>query len=469
MNGLDDGGDQQLRDWEGMRQALLDSLESNGLAPPPSTRVVYEPADLGSGYRAGVNFAREHWAPIALSAVLVTAGASLWYPIAGYVLGAASAVGLVARSAKPVHRFFSKRRTDVGERAFQKLDPRWFHTYDKLDVASETELDEYVYMARVAERLAQTFCDETEQRTLGVAESKIADILAGVNDGHSSLEGINAADFVRMMINQKVGTTEEVCAIQYVDDNVRRGQLEGIVGSSDELDGFIAKHPKLDSEQVRLGVEALSKYVKETEFVLRITNANHANVASQLSRGYVKVKTSTGPNCACYMGMHADKYMDKDSIPFPRIIVDGSVADSFMTNASRGIGLVKGNADHGVLDEATGGIAMIYGMCEHSVGTNANDKDWPLVCMSMGGFTSRADLVTEEHGFPEGNPNSGVFVSFNGDSRVGKKEPEYYKFKDGRIVEMEQDMGYHEFVPFVMRRITDYIAEHPKSSRLEHE
>lgn len=442
-----------------LEHRLTDALEANGLIENNRTPIDYKTDEPNYWYKKSIHWFLRNLPTIGITGIGITAAgaaAAAYYDkeilarnlAAG--IGVASAAGLAARVFKPLHNWLQSNPEDIAQRYFLGVDVPWREAYDSLTIESKRELDGYVLLAQTANKIAENRIHPSTHLALGIGISKIADYLSELKFD-SKLSGLTLANTIDMLIRQKVGTDMESKLIDSLRKRYSLSRLAKYVKR--------AEKGKIDINSIP-GLPVLYNHLINYEFVLRAGRCDYLeSIASQISKGKLVIPNDAGPNAGSYAGMHSS---GKD---FPRLRINDDAEHSLCTHASRILAVVGGNVEQGCLQEATGGIAIVEGTAEHHFGHGMDDSDWPAIGISVGGLTQRLDEV-----------KNGLIISLYQDKllRNSGEKPCVYRFRDGVKEKIVLPMGENDELrheaPETLRALEiaeQYITEWARREKVE--
>jgi len=393
---------------------ITDSLKQNRIIENYRTPIFYKPANIGDSYRKKRQWVMKNISTIGLGGAAV-AGigigvTALFAPLlAGSIaagIGTAGILGYLGKSLIPLDNFLYYNPKDVAERYFKYTHVPWYEAYDNLDIKTKSQLDGFVYMAQTPSVVKRQFCHHDPQVTLGVTIAKITDFLStlSINDGNT-VSGLKLEHIIDMITRQKVGAPEDTEAIKQLSDQYSPKQL--------------TKYLNTINHRSIPGLETLDHYTRNIEFLLRISEADNVeSIGSQISKGGLMITNAVGHDTACYAGMHSK---GKD---FPRITIKDDVNHSLMTHAKRGLAVVGGNAQQGVLDRATGGIAIIGGTTEHNFAYHLDHSTYPGVAVCIQGMLQDPNKLKVKNG---------IVATLDHSMLLPEKDPAVYVFSDWEV------------------------------------
>jgi len=430
-----------------LENRIMSTLEDIGLIKNSRTPINYKTPHKGQTYRKIRKFAVNNAASIGLGALAIGGGIVAYKPdLATEVattFGVVGGIGLIGRMILPLDEYLYHNAANDAKRAYRNniAASSWRTAYDDLKIKKVSQLDTYVYMAQTAEAITSEYPHQDDQISLGISIAKIAETLSETRNGQG-VRGISLQRELDMLSRQKIPDPEDN---QKIMDYFNMGLPHGYTAMN--LRRF--RKGKSVPGHLLHGLEAIARTLDNYEFGLRIDRVDNAqSVAAQLSRGLLTIDNSVGPNACSYMGMHT-----LGGIEFPRVVVRDDTAHSFMTHSYKGIGIVTGNAEHGVLDDATGGIAIIEGRAENNFAHNATDKNFPLVGYSVDGI----DTMPEE-----GEVGDGVVVSLNKHQELPDRAIGL-RFKEGKIIEKVYFEGDHmeiQAADFGVKYLQEWADKH---------
>jgi hypothetical protein len=399
-----------------LEKRITGALQERELIENNKLPIFYRPERVGENYRKARKWVLKHIDKVCITGLATAGGLVYFFPRVAAGIGAASFLGMVGKLLAPLDKYLYGNAERIARKTFRdNIVKSWHETYDELTVSNRKELDNYVLMAQTSSAVYKEFPHYDNKVAMGIAIGRVADILSEIEiDNPEKVSGLSLDRLVDMIGNQKFGSPEEVEAIKRLTRVYSPGQI------TRRLRRFKKGKTKRMKQGLLEKLEILDRYTSNYEFVLRISEAdNSESVGSQLSRGHLYVSRSVGPEAACYAGMHSH------GKNFPRLTVKDDAGPSLATHASRGLYIVGGDAEQGVLDQATGGIAIVEGVALHDFAHNMNDITWPAIAITVGG--TRDKLLN-------GSVENGIVVDMN-KCKEFKQKPALYRFEQGRITQ----------------------------------
>lgn len=447
-----------------LEQQILSALEEEELAEKRKPLVSYKPQDTGEGYRRMRSwFFRNSdsiaWGTIATAGIGIGGIAYFNPQLAGKVAAGVGAVGVLGgllHAGQVVDRFLSVDPNQVAQAYFRKLNVPWEQAYDLVQFGSRRELEGFVMMAQTSDAIRQTFPHDDYQLTLGVATAATADRLSETK-ANGTLSGLYLDNLIDMMTRQKIGKPEDTETLKRLRQEHTPAQLAKAIQRMDYYE------PRADGEKWRNrrakrkfaeivqdfpGIQVLRRHIQNYEFGLMISDVDNLDsVGSQLSKGCLRVKNSVGDNAGCYAGKYSK---DKD---LPRYYVGKNCGKQFMTHATRGLGVVKGDAGIQALEKATGGIVIVEGLAEHSFAAGMDDKNYPVIGICYEGLR-----VSPQRGYAR----NGLIVDLGRSNLLANPQSGVYKFRDGEMYKrkFETDNPMKELGVIVREYINKWNLRH---------
>ena len=376
---------------------------------------------------------------------LVIGGIAVYNPHLVELIAKTSIVGgaviTVAGKFPIIDRFLLANPKYWAPRQFRKMSTSWAETYQSIEVKSRRQLENYVYSARIAHVLKDEFPDKIDHLKLGIMVGKVTDILHQIGTGgNRDIKGFREVDLIRMFREEKLPLEEETNILTTYNENKisNRKTLKWVHA--------LRKHGLASGyfpEEHREALCILDKYLKGFMFKLAIQGHPHLlSIGSQMSRGTLRIRGPIGKDTGAYMGMHSK------GTDCPVIYADSDVGASFMTRARRGIGFVKGDAQHELMHKATGGVVIIRGVVDHDLARGMDDTTWPAIIISYGGVRLQSR---------NGTVKNGLIISYNNDIDFKGMPPQVWRFRDG---EREESLLAPGPRPVFQKQVENAILEY---------